>query len=48
MTHRVVVHLSCSKRNLHTGSYSDECRTKKDFSVCLEHGTALLCYSEVL
>ena len=28
-------------------SYSDECRTKISFSVCLKHGTAFSCCSEI-
>ena len=35
-------------RSLSDVSYSDECRTKKSFSVWLKHGTAFSCCSEDL
>ena len=36
------------RRSLSDVSYSDECWTKKGFSVSLKHGTAFSCSSEVL
>ena len=56
LTGHIIHHITCTRisgykfrftfRSLSDVSYSDECRTKKSFSVWLKHGTAFSCCNQ--